>query len=263
MAVTFVTISCQGVIAYYFIRPVNNIIYLYFSGDVEKLMPIVNLPKFKRLPNHIGIIPDGNRRWAADKGMTKDRGYKYGIAPGLELYHLLLALSVKELTFYGFTQDNTKRPAEQKHAFRDACVDAVRRLAKLDASLRVVGDTSSPSFPPELLPYTKRTVFGKGLMKINFLVNYGWQWDLRHGFSEPGAKTAKNKDIISSIASSDVSRIDLIIRWGGRRRLSGFLPVQTIYSDFYIVDDYWPDFEPDHLFEALRWYEGQDITLGG
>jgi undecaprenyl diphosphate synthase len=60
-----------------------------------------------------------------------------------------------------------------------------------------------------------------------------------------------------------VSRIDLIIRWGGRRRLSGFLPVQSVYSDFYIIDDYWPDFKPEHFYQALEWYNKQDITLGG
>ncbi|MGB3933258.1 MAG: undecaprenyl diphosphate synthase family protein, partial [bacterium] len=56
---------------------------------------------------------------------------------------------------------------------------------------------------------------------------------------------------------------DLIIRWGGRRRLSGFLPVQSIYADFYVVDAYWPDFKAEHLFDALEWYSKQDITLGG
>jgi len=100
-------------------------------------------------------------------------------------------------------------------------------------------------------------------MKINFLVNYGWQWDLKHGLAGSDGQTTKKQNLIKSIASADVSRIDLIIRWGGRRRLSGFLPVQTIYSDFYILDEYWPDFTPDHLFEALRWYETQDVTLGG
>ena len=63
--------------------------------------------------------------------------------------------------------------------------------------------------------------------------------------------------------SADVSRIDLIIRWGGRRRLSGFLPVQSVYADMYVIDDYWPDFTPTHVESALAWYSGQDITLGG
>ena len=63
--------------------------------------------------------------------------------------------------------------------------------------------------------------------------------------------------------SKNISRIDLIIRWGGRRRLSGFLPIQSVYSDFFVVDDLWPDFKPEHIYEALDWYNVQDITLGG
>jgi len=54
-----------------------------------------------------------------------------------------------------------------------------------------------------------------------------------------------------------------LIRWGGRRRLSGFLPVQSVYSDIYIIDDLWPNFNKDHFFNALEWYNDQDITLGG
>jgi len=223
----------------------------------------LNLPQFRRIPNHIGIIPDGNRRWAEEKGLARESGYQFGIEPGLQLYHLCLALGVKELTFYGFTQDNTKRPARQKEAFKKACVESVKKLAGYDASLRVIGDVNSPSFPPELVPYTKRVTFGQGLIKINFLVNYGWQWDLKYGLSQKGKSPGQGRGLQKFIASSDVSRVDLIIRWGGRRRLSGFLPVQSIYSDFYIIDDYWPDFKPQHFFDALRWYETQDITLGG
>ena len=73
----------------------------------------------------------------------------------------------------------------------------------------------------------------------------------------------KERRIYNNIHSNDISRIDLIIRWGGRRRLSGFLPVQSVYSDFYVVDDFWPDFKPEHLAEALNWYNEQDVTLGG
>jgi undecaprenyl diphosphate synthase len=65
------------------------------------------------------------------------------------------------------------------------------------------------------------------------------------------------------IRSSDVSRLDMVVRWGGGRRLSGFLPVQSVYADIYVVDDYWPDFKPEHLDQALEWYSRQDRTLGG
>ena len=222
----------------------------------------MDLPKFRRLPNHIGVIPDGNRRWAVRHGLSKEAGYERGIAPGFQLYSLCVQLGIEELTLYGFTQDNTKRPSVQTVAFQKACVDAVEILCQRDASLLVVGNHESPLFPPQLLPFTKeRKRFGSGAIRLNFLVNYGWLWDLNQAVSANG--NGGKSSIRDSLASADVSRIDLIIRWGGRRRLSGFLPVQSVYADFYILDDLWPDFRPEHLFEALRWYEEQDITLGG
>jgi undecaprenyl diphosphate synthase len=60
-----------------------------------------------------------------------------------------------------------------------------------------------------------------------------------------------------------VSRLDLIVRWGGGRRLSGFLPVQSVYADFYIRDEYWPDFQPQHFDNALSWFRQQDRSFGG
>lgn len=215
-----------------------------------------------RIPRHIGIIPDGNRRWACEQGLHKADGYDHGISPGMTLYRMCRELGVEEMSFYGFTVDNTKRPAAQRQAFTKACVAAVQELSKEDASLLVLGNTRSSMFPQELLPYTKRHDFGKGGMKINFLVNYSWEWDL--GFN-PGAsgQELKSADIGPVLKTAEVSRIDLVIRWGGRRRLSGFLPVQSVYADFYVVDDYWPDFRPEHVTDAVKWYSDQDITLGG
>ena len=123
-----------------------------------------------RLPRHIGIIPDGNRRWAVREGMDKADGYDHGIAPGMELFRMCRELGVEEMTFYGFTVDNTKRPSAQRRAFTAACVAAVEELSKEDASLLVLGNTKSSVFPREFLPYTTRRSFGKGGMKINFLV---------------------------------------------------------------------------------------------
>lgn len=215
-----------------------------------------------RIPRHIGIIPDGNRRWAVSNGMSKEEGYQAGLYPGLEALNLCKKEGVKEVTFYGFTQDNTKRPHEQVKAFQTACVDAVKILCNEDAELLVMGNHISPMFPKELAPYTKRTKFGKGSIKLNFLVNYGWQWDL-----SPAISIFKNsgsrKNILKEIHSWDISKVDLIIRWGGRRRLSGFLPIQSVYADFYVIDDYWPDFKHQHFYQALKWYQTQDITLGG
>lgn len=224
----------------------------------------MDVPNFKRLPQHIGIIPDGNRRWAQLKGYEKQDGYSHGIKPGFELYKLCVEIGIKEMTLYGFTQDNTKRPSIQTQAFSKACVDAVMELVGRDAELLVIGNTESSMFPQELLPYTKRVKFGQGLIKINFLVNYGWNWDLNQAISNiQSYGLQENHSLAEYIASSDISRVDLLIRWGGRRRLSGFLPMQSVYADFYIIDDLWPDFNPKQFYKALEWYQAQDVTLGG
>ncbi len=213
-----------------------------------------------RVPKHLGIIPDGNRRWALEQGMTKDKGYDEGLDPGLRVFKLCEELGIKELTFYGFTSDNTKRPKVQRLAFTQACIDAVKLLSKENADLLVLGNTDSDMFPEELLPYTvKRQRFGTGGTKLNFLVNYDWNWDVGNIFNVD--KTSHN--IINAIKSKDISRIDLIIRWGGRRRLSGLLPIQAVYADFFILDNYWPDFKPEDVYTALEWYNTQDVTLGG
>jgi len=213
-----------------------------------------------RIPRHIGMIPDGNRRWALANGFSKEKGYESGLDPGMELLKLCKKVGIEEISYYGFTVDNTKRPKIQREAFTKSCVDAVKMLSCEDTSLLVVGNSNSPMFPQELLPFITRKSFLKGSIKINFLVNYSWEWDL----SNINSISSKNTTSIHNrLNSSDISRIDLVIRWGGRRRLSGFLPIQTVYSDFYIIDDYWPDFKKEHFYEALEWYAKQDVTLGG
>ena len=122
-------------------------------------------------------------------------------------------------------------------------------LEQEQADIYVLGNTNSPCFPAELLPYTGRLRPSarpdKGL-RVNFLADYGWEWDMKNNW-----------------ASREIPRIDLVIRWGGMCRLSGFLPVQTVYSDIYIVKELWPDFQEQQFEDALNWYRKQDVTLGG
>ncbi|MBN6742772.1 undecaprenyl diphosphate synthase family protein [Acidithiobacillus ferrivorans] len=198
-------------------------------------------------PKHVGFIPDGNRRWATSHGLQKESGYARGINPGLLLFDKCKEYGINEISIYGFTKDNTKRAAVQTVAFRRACVAFAFEVVQRGAALLVVGDETSLQFPAELKKFRQR--HGSG-MKVNLLVNYGWEWDLA-GLS------------CAALRSSDISRMDLIVRWGGRRRLSGFLPVQSVYADFYIRDEYWPDFEIEHFDHALDWYKKQDRTLGG
>jgi undecaprenyl diphosphate synthase len=103
-----------------------------------------------KLPKHIGFIPDGNRRWAANRGLPKEAGYHSGIEPGLALIELCESRGIPEVSVYGFTQDNTKRPTVQSEAFRLACVAFALEVARRGAALLVVGDDTSSQFPDEL-----------------------------------------------------------------------------------------------------------------
>ncbi len=217
--------------------------------------------RYDRVPRHVGFIPDGNRRWAEQHGLRKEEGYAAGIPPALRLYRLCREIGIEEVSVYGFTQENTHRPPGQVRAFQQAVVEAVEIIKGLDASLLIVGDSSSKLFPSSLLPYTRRVAFGKGTLRINVLVNYSWTWDLNMG--NGARRSDRRAKGIQAIGSRQVSRINLIVRWGGRRRLSGFLPVQSAYSDIYVIDSLWPDFEPEQFQEAIRWYGAQEVTLGG
>ena len=212
-------------------------------------------PQFTRLPRHVGLIPDGNRRWARERGLPVADGYRHGVEKGLQMLRDCCNLGIEEVSLYGFTQDNTKRPRHERIAFSQACVAFVEAAIDFNISLLVVGDSNSPMFPDELKAFAAQRQ-GKG-PKVNMLVNYGWEWDLQTALASGKKRT------LDGLASCEVSRMDMIIRWGGCRRLSGFLPVQSVYADFYVVNDYWPDYEIEQFHGALNWFQTQESTLGG
>lgn len=217
-------------------------------------------PTFTRLPKHVGLIPDGNRRWARERGLHPALGYAAGMEKGLVMLDELVDSGIEEVSVYGFTTDNTKRPKDQRIGFSDAVKTFIDEAMAREIALKVIGDHTSDVFPEELTPFALNRQ-GSGHLKVNMLVNYGWNWDLQHAVSE--GREHPRKPITELLASADVSRIDMVVRWGGMRRLSGFLPVQSVYADFYVVDEFWPDYEIRQFHAALDWYQRQDVTLGG
>jgi undecaprenyl diphosphate synthase len=137
-------------------------------------------------------------------------------------------------------------------AFRDASTRFALAAVEAGAALLVVGDDVSSVFPDALRPFAGRR--GPGRIRFNLLANYSWRWDLMGGAETRGGLP---------IRSGDVSRIDLVVRWSGRQRLSGFLPIQCAYADFAFADTLWPDMRLTEFADALHWYEEQDVTLGG
>lgn len=219
--------------------------------------------RLSRIPRHVGVIPDGNRRWAQARGMSRGEGYAFGIEPGLRLLEHCRRRGIEEISIYGFTKENVRRPSDQVDAFRQACAEfGLRAVREAGAALLVVGDTRSPVFPDALRPFAERR--SEGEIRVNLLVNYGWQWDLFHAAEHPRERGGTRRSGgAKAIGSSGVSRIDLVVRWGGRSRLSGFLPLQCAYADLCWIETLWPDSRLEEFDEALAWYRSQDVTLGG
>ena len=206
----------------------------------------------RRVPRHIGFIPDGNRRWADARGLPRHAGYDAGIEPGLRLLARCEELGVEEVSAYAFTKENVRRPGPQVQAFRDASSALALAAVEAGAALLVVGDAESRMFPDALRPFTERR--GPGRIRFNLLVNYSWRWDVTPGPTRRGTLPLR---------SAGVTPIDLVVRWGGRQRLSGFLPIQCAYADFAFSDTLWPDMRMSELGDALSWYRTQDVTRGG
>jgi undecaprenyl diphosphate synthase len=224
---------------------------------------VVRSPRGLRIPTHVGVIPDGNRRWAQARGLPRSAGYEHGIEPAKRFYDVVWDLGIQEVSSYVFTKENMHRPKDQIAAFKAAFVSFLDWVREKDVSVLLVGDTRSASFPsglehlavPEEERDTKR--------RLNLLVNYSWKWDVAEAARAQADGGRTVGDPLNRIGSRHVSRIDLVVRWGGRSRLSGFLPLQSAYADLYVVDAMWPEFEVGHFYDALRWYAGQDVTLGG
>ena len=231
------------------------------EADLRPQRPGIGRSEFVRLPRHIGIIPDGNRRWADSSNVPRRNGYAAGIPPGMRLLQLCREFGIEETSVYGFTKENVRRPSDQVQAFRQACIDFASQAVSAGVALQVIGDSNSSAFPEALKAYVVHR--SRGDIKVNLLVNYGWRWDLTTALANVGGRTAGPSELLQLLGSAAASRVDLVIRWGGRRRLSGFLPLQCAYSDVYVIDTLWPDMHLDEFLQALRWYERQDVTLGG
>ena len=123
---------------------------------------------------------------------------------------------VKEVTTYGFTQDNTKRAVDQRKAFQKACIDGVE-IVKGGIFACSSWETRNPPCSQRSSSRTQRATFGKGSIKVHFLVNYGWQRDLQAltRWLQEEIKRRKTS-VLNMLRFSDVSRIDLIMRWGGQ-----------------------------------------------
>lgn len=237
-----------------------------------------NQPCREDLPEHIGIIMDGNGRWAKKRALPR----KYGHREGAKAFHKIVEycdkIGLHYLTVYAFSTENWKRPKDE--------VDSIMQLLEqyIDEAFdhknesdgvrtKFIGDMSALS--PVLQEKIKRIEAlgeGKSGLLVNVALNYGGRHELVHSMRALAEMVREQKIAPEEIDEAMVSNHlytagqpdpDLIIRPSGEERLSNFLIWQAAYSEFVFMDVLWPDFKPEHLEEAIRIFNQRHRRFGG
>lgn len=239
-----------------------------------------NLPKFDVLPKHIGIIMDGNGRWAKERGLPRYKGHIEGAKTFRKIGEFAGDLGIKYLTFYAFSTENWKRPPEEVSAIMDLFREYLKELDDRKAEneekgiqVNFIGDKKG--LPKDILAamkYSERITKDKTKVYLNIAINYGGRQEIVNGVRNIAEQVKKGKlkpsdideNMISdSLYTAGMPDPDLIIRPSGEYRLSNFLLWQSAYSEFWYSDILWPDFTEEDFVEALRSFEHRNRRFGG
>ena len=230
-----------------------------------------------QLPEHIGIIMDGNGRWAKKRGLPRSAGHTVGAQTFRKIARYCSNIGIKYLTVYAFSTENWRRPKEEVDAlmklFGEYLNEALRDFRDDDIVVRFIGDRTA--FSPELLELmneNEELSASRDGMVLNIAMNYGGRDELARAVRSI-AEEVKN----GSIDPSDIDEKlisdhtytkgqpdpDLIIRPSGEHRTSNFLLWQSAYSEYVIMDILWPDFTEKDLDAALIEYAKRSRRFGG
>ncbi len=208
------------------------------------------------MPRHVGIIPDGNRRWARREGRALYEAYMKGYRNVVRVTEYLFDKGVDIVSVYGLSYDNClKRSNGEKSIIEKIALFALRDLRRRVASrgfqvrVKFLGDPSI--FGSRLAREASLTAkyLDRGDKTLILLVCYSGSWEAR------SYRCVTPPSLL-------LPPVDLIIRTGGARRLSGFLPILSEYAELYFTDTLWPDFSIEELEEALEWFRRQQRNFG-
>lgn len=227
-------------------------------------------PQFEVLPEHIGIIMDGNGRWAKKRGLPRTAGHKQGAETFRTISKECGRLGIKHATFYAFSTENWKRPKEEVDAimrlFKQYLLEAKEDITAADNNkLRFIGlKDGIPDDILTLMEEAEEDTKNNTGCDIALAVNYGGREEIVNAVNKliaDGKTEITETDISQNIYT--VPDCDLIIRPSGEQRLSNFLLWQAAYSEFWYSDVMWPDFSVQDLYKALSDFENRNRRFGG
>ncbi|MDD6602857.1 MAG: polyprenyl diphosphate synthase [Eubacteriales bacterium] len=226
--------------------------------------------EFAVLPNHLGIIMDGNGRWAKNRGLPRTAGHKAGANVFRTISDECARLGIKYVTFYAFSTENWKRPQEEVDAlmslFMDYLLEAKADMTKAGTSkIKFIGERRGISKELlDLMDEAEQETASHTGTTVYLAINYGGRQEIVSAVNSliaQGKTSVTEEDISANVYT--VPDCDLIIRPSGEERLSNFLLWQAAYSEFWYSDVLWPDFKKDDLYSALREFEKRNRRFGG
>ncbi len=229
------------------------------------------------LPEHIGIIMDGNGRWAKKRGLPRSAGHTAGAQNFRKITRYCSDIGIKYLTVYAFSTENWKRPNDEVNAlmtlFKQYLEEALTDFKDDSIVVKFIGDTAA--FSPELQELIKRTESesaDRTGMVLNIAMNYGSRDEIVMATKsivqkaldgEVSVSDIDEQMISSSLYTSGQPDPDLIIRPSGEYRISNFMLWQAAYTEFVILDILWPDFTTDDLDFAIKEFSRRNRRFGG
>ncbi|MEE1223904.1 MAG: isoprenyl transferase [Clostridia bacterium] len=244
---------------------------MWFRKKVARELDLENLPQ------HIGIIMDGNGRWAKKRGLPRSAGHKAGAESLKKIITEANNLGVKYVTVYAFSTENWKRPQAEVDYLMDLLMDYLinseKTLAGENIVIRAIGSRKelSEEMCRQIVKTEEFTKNNTGLV-MNIALNYGGREELVNAITniaedvENGRKNAADiseADIQNALYTSGQPDVDLLIRTSGEMRLSNFMLWQVSYAEMWFTDKLWPDFKPEDLISAIYDYQQRGRRFGG
>ncbi|MBV9233419.1 MAG: di-trans,poly-cis-decaprenylcistransferase [Candidatus Eremiobacteraeota bacterium] len=233
--------------------------------------------EMRALPRHVGIIMDGNRRWAKERGLPAIEGHRRGMIALRRVTRAASNLGIDVLSVYGFSRENWNRDAGEISLLFELCVHFARNelieLRRNNVRLRVIGEWETlPAAPRSALAELQaKTACSDGLL-LNLAVNYSSHAELGRAVRAIAFDVAEGKlapdavdeaRIRDHLYTANLPDLDLLIRPGGERRLSNFMLYQAAYAELVMTDVYWPEFSEEHFVRALSEFQQRERRFGG
>ncbi len=217
---------------------------------------------------HVAIIMDGNGRWAKQRALPRAVGHQRGVEAVRRLVRALEPMGLECLTLYAFSSENWKRPDQEV----DDLMNLMRKFIKSDlpefiandVKLKIIGDWQSlaPDIVAMLQDALEQTANGAQTLAV--ALNYGAQHEIARAAAKAAAVGEVSVETIAArLDTHDLPPLDLLIRTSGEIRLSNFLLWQSAYAEMLFVDTLWPDFQPEHLQQALDDFVRRERRYGG